>query len=314
MARRSASADVKFTIDDVILPLHTRGRHVQVGDRPGGKRRTPTPWSSGSKQPFGPLMNALGYDFPLILPQAPVRGGTRHQGQPLQRQAGPARVLFKFVEWKKGSYVIPEKNKDYFVKGIPYLDRLVFQEIPDAAARVLALESGDIDYLAYQALPSSSVPRLKTNPKLVTSLDGFEALASIEILAFNLDNPQLKDVRVRHVIAYAIDKQVIADKADYGIGKAATGPISSLTGWAYEPNVSKYPHNPQKAAKLLEDAGFPVKRRRHAPHAAPSIADCRRRASIARPAKSLKEQLAQVGVKVDLQTGSSAMSCWIAFT
>jgi ABC-type transport system substrate-binding protein len=106
---------------------------------------------------------------------------------------------------------------------------------PDAAARVLALESGDIDYLAYQALPSSSVPRLKTNAKLVTSLDGFEALASIEILAFNFDNPQLKDVRVRQAIAYAIDKQAIAEKADYGIGKAATGPISSLTAGPTSP-------------------------------------------------------------------------------
>ena len=206
---------------------------------------------------------------------------------------------FKFAEWKKGSYVILDRNKDYFVKGIPYLDRLVFQEIPDAAARVLALESGDIDYLAYQALPSSSVPRLKTNPKLVASLDGFEALASIEILAFNMDNPQLKDVRVRQAIAYAINKQEIVDKADYGIGKAATGPISSLTTWAYEPNVNKYPYDPKRAAKLLDDAGFPIKpdgARMTLRLIADGGVELNRKAC-----EILKEQLAQVGVKVDLQ-------------
>ena len=189
--------------------------------------------------------------------------------------------------------MILDKNKDYFVKGIPYLDRLVFQEIPDAAARVLALESGDIDYLAYQALPSSSVPRLKTNAKLVTSLDGFEALASIEILAFNMDNPQLKDVRVRQAIAYAINKQEIVDKADYGIGKAATGPISSLTTWAYEPNVNKYPYDPQRAAKMLDDAGLPVKAdgaRMTLRLIADGGVELNRKAC-----EILKEQLAQVG-------------------
>ncbi|HET7096268.1 MAG TPA: ABC transporter substrate-binding protein [Casimicrobiaceae bacterium] len=289
-----SSADVKYTIDEVILPLHTRaGTYKSVIDR------IDTPDANTViirlKQPFGPLMNALGYDF-LILPKH-LYQGTDIKTNPYNSKpigTGP----FKFAEWKKGSYVILEKNKDYFVKGIPYLDRLVFQEIPDAAARVLALESGDIDYLAYQALPSSSVPRLKTNPKLVTSLEGFEALASIEILAFNMDNPQLKDVRVRQAIAYAINKQEIVDKADYGIGKAATGPISSLTKWAYEPNVNKYAYNPQRAAKLLDDAGFPLKdgTRMTLRLIADGGVELNRKAC-----EILKEQLAQVGVKVDLQ-------------
>ena len=289
-----SSADVKYTIDEVILPLHTRaGTYKSVIDR------VDTPDANTViirlKQPFGPLMNALGYDF-LILPKH-LYEGTDVKTNPYNAKpvgTGP----FKFAEWKKGSYVILDKNKDYFVKGIPYLDRLVFQEIPDAAARVLALESGDIDYLAYQALPSSSVPRLKTNPKLVTSLEGFEALASIEILAFNMDNPQLKDVRVRQAIAYAINKQEIVDKADYGIGKAATGPISSLTTWAYEPNVNKYPYNLQRAAKLLDDAGLPMKdgTRMTLRLIADGGVELNRKAC-----EILKEQLAQVGVKVDLQ-------------
>lgn len=289
-----SSADVKYTIDEVILPLHTRGgTYKSVIDK------VDTPDANTVvirlKAPFGPLMNAIGYDF-LILPKH-LYQGTDIKTNPYNAKpvgTGP----FKFVEWKKGSYVVLEKNKDYFIKGIPYLDRLVFQVIPDAAARVLALESGDIDYLAYQALPSSAVPRLKSNPKLTTSLEGFEALASIEILSFNLDNPVLKDVRVRQAIAYAIDKQPIVEKADYSIGKAATGPISSMTTWAYEPNVNKYPHNPQRAAKMLDDAGYPVKdgARMTLRLIADSGVELNRKAS-----EILKEQLAQVGIKVDLQ-------------
>jgi peptide/nickel transport system substrate-binding protein len=290
-----SSADVKYTIDEVILPFHTRGgTYKTVIDRVDAPDANTV--VIRLKAPFGPMMNALGNDF-LILPKH-LYQGTDIKNNPYNAKpvgTGP----FKFVEWKKGSYVILERNKDYFVKGLPYLDRLVFQVIPDASARVLALESGDIDYLAYQALPSSAVPRLKTNPKLVTSADGFEALASIEILTLNVESPLLKDVRVRQAIAYAIDKQVIADKADYGLGKPATGPISSMTAWAYEPNVNKYPHNPQRAAKLLDEAGFPLKpdgTRMTLRLIADAGVELNRKAG-----DILKEQLSQVGIKVDLQ-------------
>ena len=290
-----SSADVKFTIEDVILPLHTRGgTYKSVIDK------VETPDANTAvirlKAPFGPLMNALGYDF-YVLPKH-LYQGTDIKTNPYNAKpigTGP----FKFTEWKKGSHIALDRNPSFFVAGQPYLDRLVFQVIPDAAARVLALESGDIDYLAYQALPSSAVPRLKANAKLTVSLDGFESLASIEILTLNLDNPMLRDVRVRQAIAYAMDKQVIAEKADYGIGKPATGPISSMTGWAYETNMEKYPHNPAKAAKLLDEAGYPPKAdgvRLTLRLIADAGIELNRKAS-----EILKEQLAQVGIKVDLQ-------------
>ncbi|MCC7046058.1 MAG: ABC transporter substrate-binding protein [Alphaproteobacteria bacterium] len=289
------SADVKFTIEEVIFPLHTRGGtyksiidSVETPDARTVVLRL--------KAPFGPLMNALGYDV-YILPKH-LYQGTDIKNNPYN--AKPVGTgAFRFVEWKKGSHIVLERNPDFFVKGQPYLDRLVFQVIPDAAARVLALESGDIDYLSYQSLPSSSVPRLKTNPKLTVSLDGFESLASIEILTLNLDNPVLKDARVRQALAYAMDKQAIADKADYGIGKPATGPISSQTSWAYEPNVEKYAPNAAKAAKLLDEAGYPPKAdgaRFTLRLVADSGIELNRKAG-----EILKEQLAQVGVRVDLQ-------------
>jgi peptide/nickel transport system substrate-binding protein len=290
-----SSADVKYTIEEVILPLHTRGgTYKSVIDK------VETPDANTliirMKAPFGPLMNAMGYDF-YILPKH-LYQGTDVRNNPYNAKpvgTGP----FKFKEWKRGTYVILERNPDYFRKGLPYLDRLVFQVLPDAAARVLALESGDIDYLAYQAMPSSAVSRLKTNPKLVVSQDGFESLASIEILTFNLDNPILKDVHVRQAIAYAVDKQAISERADYGIGKPATGPIASVTAWAYEPNVNKYPYDPTKAAKLLDDAGYKQKAdgtRMTLRLVADSGVELNRKAC-----EIVKEQLAQVGIKLDLQ-------------
>jgi peptide/nickel transport system substrate-binding protein len=103
------------------------------------------------------------------------------------------------------------------------------------------------------------VPRLKTNAKLVTSLDGFEALASIEILAFNFDNPQLKDVR--RAAGHRLCHRQAGDRGEGRLRHRQGGHRAHFVvdSWAYEPNVNKYPYNPQRAAKLLDDAGFPVK-------------------------------------------------------
>ncbi len=236
------SDDVKFTIDEVIVPLHSRGGtyktildHVETPDAKTVVLKL--------KAPFGPLMNALGYDF-FIVPKH-LYAGIDIKSNPYNSKpvgTGP----YRFTEWRKGSHIALDRNPDYFVKGLPYLDRLIIQTIPDAAGRVLALESGDIDYLSYQSLPSSAVPRLKTNPKLTVSDQGFESLASISMMTLNLDSPVLKDVRVRKALAHAIDKQVIVERADYGIGKSATGPIAS-SSWAYEADVETYPPNLQKA-------------------------------------------------------------------
>ena len=191
----------------------------------------------------------------------------------------------------------PRPEPGLLRKGQPYLDRLVIQVIPDAAGRVLALETGDIDYLAYQSLPSSAVSRLKANKNLVTTVDGFESLASISMMTLNLDSPMLKDVRVRKALAYAMDKNVIVERADYGIGKPATGPIAS-TSWAYEPNVEKYVHSLQAAAKLLDEAGYPMKdgKRMNLRIIADGGIEFNRKAG-----EILKEQLEKIGINVELQ-------------
>ncbi len=160
-----SSADVKFTIDDVILPLHTRaGTYKSVIDR------VETPDANTVvirlKQPFGPLMNALGYDF-LILPQH-LYEGTDIKANPYNAKpvgTGP----FKFAEWKKGSYVILEKNKDYFVKGIPYLDRLVFQEIPDVRGAAVLRRSNPATSTCYLYQASAVVVRCRASRRTPSS-------------------------------------------------------------------------------------------------------------------------------------------------
>src|SRR4051812_19815021 len=96
-----SSEDVKFTIEEVILPLHSRGgTYKSIID----KVETPDAKTVvlKLKVPFGPLMNALGYDF-FIVPKH-LYAGTDIANNPYNSKpvgTGP----FKFTEWKKGSHV-----------------------------------------------------------------------------------------------------------------------------------------------------------------------------------------------------------------
>ena len=61
----------------------------------------------------------------------------------------------------RGSHIIMERNPHYYMKDMPYLDRVVAKFIPNATARVLALETGEVDYVSIYGLPASAVPDLR---------------------------------------------------------------------------------------------------------------------------------------------------------
>ena len=180
---------------------------------------------------------------------------------------------FRFASWNRGSDLTLERNPDYFVKGQPYLDRIVFKVIPDASARLLALEAGEIDYIPAYDLENSAVERLQKSKDITVTSKGHESWAAITELMFNMDKAPFKDVRVRRALAQAIDRKFIVDKATFGLNKVATGPISSEMAWCYTPDVRLYPFDPKAAEQQLDEAG--VKRgagRRAIPRQADRIA------------------------------------------
>jgi peptide/nickel transport system substrate-binding protein len=163
---------------------------------------------------------------------------------------------FKFVEWVKGSHIILERNPNYWDKSKPYVDRIVWRIIPDHAARSIAIESGEIDVGPMNPVPLSDISRLISMPNLVGDTTENQYTAIFHRLEFNLGNQYLKDKRVRQAIAHAIDKKFILDNIYYGHGTIATGPIHDMLKAFYTPNVPSYEYNPDKANKLLDEAGY----------------------------------------------------------
>lgn len=163
---------------------------------------------------------------------------------------------FTFVEWVRGSHVILKKNENYWGEGKPYLDQLIIRFIVDPAAAVAAIESGEVQ-VSVANVPLTDIERLKANPNLVVDTRPAPYSPSIARAEFNLENPYLADVKVRHAIAHAIDKDFIVNTIYLGYATRLDGPVSPDLARFYNPDVPKYDFDPAKADALLDEAGYP---------------------------------------------------------
>jgi len=159
------------------------------------------------------------------------------------------------------------KNDKYFKKGLPYLDQLIFKVIPDAAARALAFEKGDVDFewalggLSYSdgARLQDSISSGKLTGKRVWFYPSQSGSADILYLNQLPNGPQfMKDIRVRKAIAYAIDLNKLNELVYFGKATVMTGPVSPApaTAWYYDPKQTQPTYDPAMANKLLDDAGY----------------------------------------------------------
>ncbi|HEY4200580.1 MAG TPA: ABC transporter substrate-binding protein [Devosiaceae bacterium] len=163
---------------------------------------------------------------------------------------------FVFKEWNRGSNVVLERNPDYFNKDHVFLDRLVFQIIPDPGATQLALQKGDIDYIPYSALSTSALAPLSKDPNIQV-IDSLRPALGEIMMFYNLREPQLAKPEVRQAIAHLVDRDLLVKLALNGHGKAATGPIRSDQPPFYDADIPKYAHDVALANDLLDKAGFP---------------------------------------------------------
>ncbi|MDB5045648.1 MAG: transporter, substrate binding protein [Deinococcus sp.] len=162
---------------------------------------------------------------------------------------------FKVKEFRRGQYVIVERNPLYWRKDskgvqLPYLDQIVFKIIPDANTLVTQLKSGEIQMTP--SVPYAQVTQLDALPNMNIVKNN---VLSWQHLDFNFKGPEaLRDLNVRQAFAYAINKSAIS-KALGGFPKPIDTVVVPVFS-ASNRNVTKYPYNPTKAKALLDAAGY----------------------------------------------------------
>ncbi|MFN2454329.1 MAG: ABC transporter substrate-binding protein [Pyrinomonadaceae bacterium] len=286
------SEDVRFTFEELLLKYHSRTR-TSIGDN---LRRivTPDPHTVVFEfnKPYAAFLQLLDVTNAPVMPKHIYEGTdpltNPHNTNPIGSGA------FKFQEWVKGDHITLARNEKYFKAGKPYLDRIVYKVMPSAAMSAIAFENEEVDYFLN---PSPlDVVRLKKMGGVVVTDKGREGFATVETLVPNLNRAPLSDLRVRQAMAHAIDKNYMVDKLLFGMGVAATGPVSQLLNWAHNPNVVKYEKDIARANQLLDEAGY-----KRGSDGVRFHLNFVYAASYAKIAETLRDQLGEVGIVLDLQ-------------
>lgn len=157
---------------------------------------------------------------------------------------------YKFVEWVHGDHVTLAANPDYW-GGKPSIDTVTIRVIREASQQVIEFEAGNLDLAT---VSEADIPRLQADETLSKELLVAPVLNAFH-LRINLNDPALKDVRVRKAIALGINRQVIVDTILGGQGTAGHGLIPPGLS-AYDADANPFPYDPEQAKQLLADAGY----------------------------------------------------------
>lgn len=200
------------------------------------------------EKPFAPALTSWG--GLVVLPKHLLEGKditkTGFGREPVG--LGPYRL----TKWVSGQELLLDSNHDYF-EGRPFIDRYIYRIIPDRATMFLELQTGGVDMMD---LTPIQYTKQTENDFFRNTFQKFRyPQFAYTYMGFNLKHPFFKDKRVRQAIAYAIDKSEIVDVVLFGLGSPATGPYVPNT-WPYNPNVKEYKYDPDKAKRLLREAGW----------------------------------------------------------
>lgn len=162
-------------------------------------------------------------------------------------------------ELKLGSHVILEKNPKFYDEAAK-IDRIVFKLIPNTQTLEANLISGEIDMVCELGMSFDQAlafeKRLQNDAALAAKYKViFEDGMTYEHIDFNFRNPVLQDKSVRQAMFYAIDRDKIAQALFENRQKKAVSFFHPRDIYFSE-NVTKYEYNPQKAASLLDAAGW----------------------------------------------------------
>ena len=113
---------------------------------------------------------------------------------------------FRFGEWLPDQRVVLERNADYWGEVEGNLDRIVFQVIPDNAARFAALRAGQID--GTEQINVEDLDAIEMDDSLAIQM---RPPLNILYLAFNFRVVELQDARVRRAISMALDRAAMAE-------------------------------------------------------------------------------------------------------
>jgi len=193
--------------------------------------------------PFGALSATIG----IPAKHVHEKGGETAYKKGTPVGTGP----YKLMELKLGDHVTLQAFDDYWA-GRPWIDFWRENIVPETSVRAIALRTGDADSSTWPLAPEDTLNFIK-DPKFQT----YRAPGvAVNHFPLNTTRPLLSDKRVRQAMMYAMDRDAMVKDLLKGLAVKATSNLSPALEFYYEPNVTQYPRDLDKAKALLKDAGW----------------------------------------------------------
>lgn len=162
---------------------------------------------------------------------------------------------FKFVSWQKDVKLVYQRFDGYWQKDKPYLDGVEIIVVADPLVQAASFQRGEMDVLAGANVQDAATLKSKNLYNIVNLKTGLgAAMLAIGTDGIHPDSPFAK-TEVRQALSYAIDKKAIADTL-YNELAIVTDQWGAPGAWSYNPDVKGFPYDPDRAKKLLAEAGF----------------------------------------------------------
>ncbi|MGH7832408.1 MAG: ABC transporter substrate-binding protein [Candidatus Binatia bacterium] len=163
----------------------------------------------------------------------------------------PGTGPFVFKEWRSGSHATFERFKDYWQKGLPYLDRVVFKPIPDDSARLAGLRAGELQII--NRVPSQWVVKIQRGEIRGVKIEA-SMYSGLRELYLDVVRPPFDNVKARQALAYAIDSQQIVEGAYWGLAAPSQERFHKGSPWHF--GFPERKRDLAKAKALLQEAGY----------------------------------------------------------
>lgn len=172
--------------------------------------------------------------------------------------AGLYNGPYRITQVVPGSHVVLEPNPNWYGEK-PHFRRITVRTIENTAALEANILSGGIDYVAGE-LGLTLDQALAFEKRHGARFDvSYKAGLVYEHIDVNLDNPVLKDKRVRQALLYALDREALSKQLFENKQPVAHSFVSPLD-WIAAEDLPKYTFDARRAAALLDEAGWSVMR------------------------------------------------------
>jgi peptide/nickel transport system substrate-binding protein len=237
------------------------------------------------------LTGSTGRAGTILSPRAVKEKGKAYGRSPVG--TGP----FKFVEWREGDFIHLERFANYWETDaagakLPYLDQVQLKFIIEPSTLVAALKTGEVD--GVNSVAPQFVAELRKDPNLnvFTAVGG-----NWRCMHLNMAKEPFSDKNLRKAVAFALDRQEILSRVEFGEGIIAHGPISPPMGGFYD---AAFETGKNGQYSDLEQAKQLMKQSRH-PSGAEVMLLSGNAGTAPRQAEMVQAQLAKIGIKVNIE-------------